>query len=439
MARQLWRALLRSLRPLVHETRALAKGLYYRRRVVGKLAAAPFVAIDAVTPQLRRIAVKRRRYAIADAHYALAFLRLGRMDPDAGHFERARSFLSALDAARSPLFDEPAWGYPFDWPSRHFMYRAESPLIPTMPYAYEAFAAGFDTLGDERWLDVAHGAATFVAERIPVTPVAPGVEASTYSPFDHRQVVNASAYRGFMLISAGIRFDRTDWRTAGAANIAFVLRSRQSDGSWPYSVDGGDNFIDNFHTCFVLKNLAKVQAATPDDELEDAIAAGYAFYLARLLDEQGLPRPYAQRPRLTLHRRDRMTTRKASMSRCYFATGFRCHRNPTCSCGRPHTTLGATGWALRDARTGRRPEHRPLPSVGPVAGVSRARLRTVRRRAVRLTKLAPGRASRSELLRKPFTPPARFNTGVRPETAASCPVVETDTRNTWPTRTICCH
>ena len=283
---------------------ALAKGLYYRRRVVGKLAAAPFVAIDAVTPQLRRIAVKRRRYAIADAHYALAFLRLGRMDPDAGHFERARSFLSALDAARSPLYDEPAWGYPFDWPSRHFMYRAESPLIPTMPYAYEAFAAGFDTLGDERWLDVAHGAATFVAERIPVTPVAPGVEASAYSPFDHRQVVNASAYRGFMLISAGIRFDRTDWRTAGAANIAFVLRSQQSDGSWPYSVDGGDNFIDNFHTCFVLKNLAKVQAATPDDELEDAIAAGYAFYLARLLDEQGLPRPYAQRPRLTLHRRD---------------------------------------------------------------------------------------------------------------------------------------
>ncbi len=44
--------------------------------------------------------------------------------------------------------------------------------------------------------------------------VAPGVNASSYSPFDHRRVVNASAYRGFLLAAAGIelRSEPTGWR-----------------------------------------------------------------------------------------------------------------------------------------------------------------------------------------------------------------------------------
>jgi hypothetical protein len=148
------------------------------------------------------------------------------------------------------------------------------------------------------------GAARFAAERIPVTEVARGVEASAYTPFDRRQVVNASAYRGFLLTAAGSRFDREDWFAAADRNVAFVLRSQRSDGSWPYSVDGADDFVDNFHTCLVLKNLAKVWTVTQADDVRAAILAGYDFYLGHLLDERGRPRPFARRPRLTLHRRD---------------------------------------------------------------------------------------------------------------------------------------
>ena len=283
---------------------ARAKALYYRQPLVGKLAAAPFVAVDTVAPRLRALVAERRRFAIADAHYALAFLRLAGVDADPRHLERARAFLVALDEARSPLYADPAWGYPFDWPSRYGTFRAGWPLITSTPYGYEAFEAGHVVLGDERFLRIAEDVARFVADRFPVTVVTPGVEASAYSPFDRRQVVNASAYRGFLLTSAGARFDRDDWRTAGAANVAFVLRSQREDGSWPYSVDGADDFVDNFHTCLVLKNLAKVDAVAGDKEVRAAIVAGYGFYLENLVDERGLPRPFAQPPRLTLQRRD---------------------------------------------------------------------------------------------------------------------------------------
>ena len=281
-----------------------AKELYYRRPALGTLAAAPFVALDLVLPRARALVRPPSRSPISDAHYALGFFQLARAERDKGHVEHALEFIAALEQSRSPFFDDPAWGYPFDWPSKFGMFRAGWPLITTVPYCYEAFDAAYAAVGEVAYLETMEGVARFAAEHIPVTEVGPGADAAAYSPFDRRQVVNASAYRGFLLTAAGHRFEREDWLGAARRNIALVLQSQESDGSWPYSRDGADDFIDNFHTCLVLKNLAKFWALEADEEVRAAIGTGYHFYLEHLLDESGLPIPFARRPRLTLHRRD---------------------------------------------------------------------------------------------------------------------------------------
>ena len=283
---------------------ARAKGLYYRRRLLGTVAAAPFVLLDLVAPRTRALIRAPARFPISDAHYAIGFFELARVEADPRHVERGRAFLAALERSRSPLYEDPAWGYPFDWPTRYGVYRAGWPLITSTPYGYEAFEAGHGAVGDPAYVGVMEGVARFAAEEIPVTDVGPGAEAAAYSPFDRRQVVNASAYRGFLLTTAGEQFEREDWLEAARRNVAFVLRSQRKDGSWPYSMDGVDDFVDNFHTCLVLKNLAKVWTLTRAEEVRAAIVAGYEFYLGHLLDEAGLPLPFARRPRLTLHRRD---------------------------------------------------------------------------------------------------------------------------------------
>jgi hypothetical protein len=281
-----------------------AKTLYYRRRFLGKVAAAPFVMLDLVAPRTRALVRPRDRFPIADAHFAMGFFALARADDDPRHIARGRAFLDALERSRSPLFEDPAWGYPFDWPTRYGVYRAGWPLITSTPYGYEAFEAGHAAVGNSAYADMMQGVARFAAERIPVTPVGPDSAAAAYTPLDRRQVVNASAYRAFLLTAGGRRFEREDWLVAARRNAVFVLQTQRADGSWPYSTDGPDDFIDNFHTCFVLKNLVKIWALTGDEEVREAIGAGYEFYLDRLLDETGRPIPFARRPRLTLHRRD---------------------------------------------------------------------------------------------------------------------------------------
>ena len=57
------------------------------------------------------------------------------------------------------------------------------------------------------------------------------------------------------------------------------------DGSWYYSMDGKRDFVDHFHTCFVMKALAKIEELTgscwmPNGDFE----RGVSYYLKNLFD-----------------------------------------------------------------------------------------------------------------------------------------------------------
>ena len=83
-----------------------------------------------------------------------------------------------------------------------------------------------------------------------------------YSPDDPLGgVVNAAAYRAFMLTSAFRVFAKDEYWSIAERNLTFVLESQNADGSWPYAVDGARDFVDHFHTCFVMKALAKIHTS----------------------------------------------------------------------------------------------------------------------------------------------------------------------------------
>jgi hypothetical protein len=69
-------------------------------------------------------------------------------------------------------------------------------------------------------------------------------------------------------------------------------------------MDGVRNFVDHFHTCFVLKALAKIEALTGDVGCREAIDRGVDYYVRHLFDESGLPRPFAVAPRLTIYKHE---------------------------------------------------------------------------------------------------------------------------------------
>jgi hypothetical protein len=283
-----------------------AKSLYYKRPLLGTLAVSPMIFCEAFMPSARRLFWKPQRFPIADAHYAMGFAFLSRALGEKRYSDRAVHFLEVLKETRSPGYKNYCWGYPFNWETRRGTMWQDTPLITTVPYVYEAFREVYQIDGDEKWREIMQSIAQHAAEDYHDFETSTNASTCSYNPGpdDSSGVINASAYRAFLLTTAAMDFSEEHYRKVADRNLNFVLESQDSDGSWPYSTDGERGFVDHFHTCFVLKALAKIQAVTGNPGCTQAIQRGVDYYVKNLFDEEGLPKPFSRRPRMTVYRRE---------------------------------------------------------------------------------------------------------------------------------------
>lgn len=283
-----------------------AKQLYYRHSAVGTLAVSPMIFAEAFLPSARRLFWKPQRFPIADAHYAMGFAYLYHVTGDNAHYRRAVHFLDVLLRTSSPEYLRAGWGYPFDWQTRGGTITAQTPLITSVPYVYEAFSDVWKIDGDERWVSILRAIANHALYDYHDLSTGEDSASCSYTPdpSDPCRVVNASAYRAYMLTRAGIELEDDTCLAVASRNLNYVLNSQLEDGSWPYATDGVRPFIDHFHTCFVLKALAKTYALMPTAGCMAAIDKGVSYYLNHLFDEEGQPKPFARRPRLTVYKNE---------------------------------------------------------------------------------------------------------------------------------------
>ena len=283
-----------------------AKTLYYEHPLPGTIAVLPMVFSEALVPSARALFAKRERFPIADAHFAMGFALLGRVLKDSSLHQRAEHFLAVLEETRCPAYAEYCWGYPFDWVTVRGTIMAGTPLITTVPYVYEAFQTVYQNDGNSKWRDVMRSIAQHALDDYQDFPTSATASSCSYTPApkDSIYVVNANAYRSFLLTNAGIEFGDARFRAAAERNLNFVLEAQNPDGSWFYAKDGQRSFVDHFHTCFVLKALAKIEALTGRRECTAAIERGIEYYVRHLFDEKGLPLPFARAPRMTVYRRE---------------------------------------------------------------------------------------------------------------------------------------
>jgi hypothetical protein len=283
-----------------------AKALYYRRPLLGTMAVTPMVFCEAFVPSARKLFWKPQRFPIADAHYAMGFTLLARICRSDKYYQRAVHFLEVLQQTRCRAYEDYCWGYPFDWETRTGTIKVGTPLITTLPYVYEAFSQVYAIDGDRRWLRIMRSIAEHGLRSYRDLEVAPDIASCAYTPApdDPCGVINASAYRAFLLTKAGVELSEPSYLAVARRNLNFVLASQNADGSWYYSTDGARNFVDHFHTCFVLKALAKIEQLTGCPRCQRFIERGISYYVTKLFDLDGLPMPFSKPPRLTVYCRE---------------------------------------------------------------------------------------------------------------------------------------
>jgi hypothetical protein len=284
-----------------------AKALYYKQPLLGTMAVAPIIFCEAFVPSARRLFWKPQRFPIADAHYAMGFAALSQTLGEKKYYQRAVHFLEVLEATRCRGQKHYAWGYPFDWVGIGGTIKEGTPLITTEPYVYEAFSQVYEIDKDQKWRQILQSLTEHVSQDYYDTQTSALASSSSYTPASESSsggVVNASAYRAFLLTKAALDFSEEKYRRQAERNMYFVLESQNPDGSWYYAMDGKRNFVDHFHTCFVMKALVKIEQLTGDSNCTKAIERGVKYYVENLFDEAGLPKPFSKAPRLMISRRE---------------------------------------------------------------------------------------------------------------------------------------
>jgi hypothetical protein len=281
-----------------------AKALYYTKPLLGILAVSPMIFGEAFVPSARRLFWKPQRFPIADAHYAMGFSFLSQALEEERYYRRAVHFLEVLKETRCTGYDHYCWGYPFHWETRGGTIREGTPLITTVPYVYEAFREVYQIDGNHKWREIMHSIAQHALQDYQDFETSANASTCSYTPEPNELgVINANAYRAFLLMRAAVDFSEEQYRKVAERNMTFVIESQNADGSWYYSTDGQRDFVDHFHTCFVLKALAKIELLTGNRECTKAIERGVGYYVGNLFD-RGLPKPFSRQPRLTVYRRE---------------------------------------------------------------------------------------------------------------------------------------
>jgi hypothetical protein len=168
-----------------------------------------------------------------------------------------------------------AWGYEFDVQTRWAFYPAGTPNIIATAFVIEALNDGRLTAQDDLAIE-------WLIERM-VHPAG----FIRYVPGNDRLIHNANVLgaRALHRLSPG--------HPAVARSVVTTMERQRPDGLWRYGEGDGLDWVDNFHTAYVL--LALRDLASAQSDIANGLARAVGAWADRCFEPDGTPRYYADR------------------------------------------------------------------------------------------------------------------------------------------------
>ncbi len=204
--------------------------------------------------------------------------------------------LALLRSLRLPGFGGSCWGYHFDVQSRVFFYPSTTPNTIATAFAGLALLDAYAALGDPALLAEATEAGQFFLRHVPQTDDAPGAFFG-YLPGDRSPIHNSNLLVASLLARiAQEGAGNEGFAEAAEAAVTYTTARQHPDGSWPYGERPGLEWVDNFHTGYVLDALRTcADAGVAAEQAETAWRRGITYYRRRLFLPDGTPRYYADK------------------------------------------------------------------------------------------------------------------------------------------------
>ena len=205
-----------------------------------------------------------------------------------------RDLLDELWQMRIQGYSGAAWGYNFPWQSRNFFAPQGTPMIVPTAFAARAFIEAYQAFADDAYLGMVRSSCDFILGDLKRTVESEDEVCFSYSPSDSTQIFNASLLAAETLASVGTLSGETEFCEVAIRAARYVVRRQREDGSWPYGAERGQQWVDSFHTAYVLVSLATIAKSCMgiDVEIGPALKRGYMFWRERFFLADGWPKYY---------------------------------------------------------------------------------------------------------------------------------------------------
>lgn len=209
------------------------------------------------------------------------------------HRRRADECIAELDRLQTGGFSGACWGYDFPWEARYGHLPPATPTVVATGLVTNALFLAHTLLDAERAFPLCESAARFVLKDLPRLPGEDATFCWAYYPGDDQRVLNATM-KGARLCAQVYSVTKDEsCLTAASQTGEYVARRQRADGFWPYAVGDRREWVDNFHTAYVLDAFDAYELCTGDDRFSDVKRRGWESYRSTFFEDDRIPKYYA--------------------------------------------------------------------------------------------------------------------------------------------------
>jgi polysaccharide biosynthesis protein VpsJ len=222
---------------------------------------------------------------------ARGFIRLHRATGDPAWSDKAEMALQWLIDNQCRGYRGACWGNHFDYQSRSGYVNKNVPSVVWSSLVGHAFLDAYEHLHQDRFLQVAVSTCEHIEHDLGASSDGE-THCINYFPISNHQVHNANTLGASLLARTYAHNGNERYRIWAEKAIHYTAKHQRLDGSWYYGVNSNLDWIDNFHTGYVLDSFKHYGESTGDTRFDKQLLRGYQYWKSTFFLPDGTPRYY---------------------------------------------------------------------------------------------------------------------------------------------------
>jgi polysaccharide biosynthesis protein VpsJ len=207
--------------------------------------------------------------------------------------QQVRDTASMLINDRLEIDDLYLWGLKFPFSSRYVQSNSLTPNLFQTSNSIHALLDAYQAVGDVSFADAALKAADSCCRYLGIVNSKFGLFCRYYpgldAPIYNVNALLAAALLRLALLNIG---NARNYRSLAEGLLDFILKGQRHDGSWPYGADKSGQWVDGFHSGYILEALGYFWESEFSAAVRRSVAKGVEFFEGNLIEADGCPKYY---------------------------------------------------------------------------------------------------------------------------------------------------